>query len=240
MSDEAPLRKSLREFDYFAPTAPGDPTAAQDGAQLLQNQDERRRKARQVLRRRFVRSLLSLAAFLAWGSLAWGYRHSLAYAFSWQNEPRRLGDVTTLTPEMIPHNTYVSVSGITGHRGVKQKGTMGLSFTRHELWFIELAGSQGVFIEAPSDPARFGAFTEVRVSGRAIDPRREACCDAALGLYAETCRPLDDAPLRVIQTDVRPRDQWLVHTLLLLVGLGLLASSVAATTRLARQLVAKT
>ena len=77
-----------------------------------------------------LRLILAVAALIVTAWFVWGQRYWIAYALSPQREPAPLGDVTNMRPDDIPHNAYVSISGITEHRGLTQKTARGLSLAR--------------------------------------------------------------------------------------------------------------
>lgn len=229
---QGPASRSLRDFDYFASRPVPVPNPGEDASTIYRNQEERRLEARRRVRRQLGQTLLSLLAVVAWASLMWGHRYWFVYALRPERPPLVLGSVTTLRPNEIGHNAHVSLEGITGHRGIGQRGTRGLSFARRDWWFVELLGSQGVFIQVPEDPARFGAFTQVTVSGRAVDPAREPCCNAVFDVYQQEFGPLDGANLRVIQVDTHPGEGRAPYVVALLVWSVLIASFIMTTRRM--------
>ncbi len=193
--------RSLKDFDYFAP-AGGD--AAPE--HVTTDAEELAVELRGRRRRQGWAALLGtlVLAGLLW--LAWGYRDEMAYALGGAVEPLPLGDVATLDPGTIRHNSYVTLTGITEHRGLTQKLMRGLAFGRSEYWYFRLLGSQGVFIEVEPDPDRYGFATEVSVAGRAIDPKRLSTYADLLATYHEKFRPRERNNLRIVQVGVRPGD----------------------------------
>jgi len=133
----------------------------------------------------------------------WGYRDDMLYAFG-GGQLRDLGNVTEITPAEIPHNAFVSLRGITEHRGLTQKRVRGLSLGRSEFWYFRLLGSRGVFVEVDSDAERYGITTKVEVAGRAIDPQRDAGYGDLVAAYYNRFLPQERPALRVIQVGFEP------------------------------------
>ncbi len=219
--------KSLDEFDYFV-----DETGATDSEHLayaeglpegLEQQLALYRKEKRA-RARYV-----VVAFLALASIIWllsGYRDWMVYVFSSVREPLDLGDVTAMQPSDIPHNAYVRLTGITEHRGLRQKAVRGLSLNRRELWYFRLLGSQGVFIEVEPDAERFSPVTAVDVTGRAVDPDREAGFGALLATYDAKYFPEERPARRIIQINVSPGDnRWPVVIVLFFLAIVIGANS---------------
>ncbi len=157
---------------------------------------------------RHLRHVVVIAVFMAAvGYYAYSLRGSFAYAFgSAAAKPQVIGDVASHSPDDLPHNGYVEISGITEHRGLKRMAVRGLSLSRREFWYFRLLGSRGVFIEVPSDSPGYGFVTRVEVSGRAVDPRREPGFDGLLGTYAHMFTPQDAGTLRIVQVGLAPGD----------------------------------
>ena len=175
---------SLREFDYFSDDVDAKVTWS---SSEVQNQDGPREadglgtastptgttliSPRQPIQVRQIVSLALTAAFLLFAVwFAWQFRAYAQYAFAPAKPPLLLGNVTEITPEMVPHNTYVSLHGITEHRGMHARSVRGLTLHHDDYWYFRLMGSRGVFIEVAPDVETFGPNTEVTVQGRALDP----------------------------------------------------------------------
>jgi hypothetical protein len=214
-------RPSLRDFDYFGERAPANPSELAGRIDVPEQLSDR---ALGIVRerRRYLRlSVLATAFFVSAAYFVWGYRDLIAYAFASPRPPRQLGDVVGLRPGDIPHNSYVELSGITEHRGLAQQLVRGLALSRDEHWYFRLVGSQGIFIEVPPDPERYGRTTEVLVSGRAIDPRRVGVYDTFVAQYHQRWHAEERPELRIIQVDVRPGEGRKPFVILFVVILGL-------------------
>ena len=83
-----------------------------------------------------------------------------------------IGDVINVGAKALPHNAYISLEGITEHRGLTQSIMRDLSFDRQEYWYFRLLGSGGIFVEVPPDEDAYGIATKVAVSGRVVDPTK--------------------------------------------------------------------
>lgn len=203
----------MDDFDYFS-DAPEVADAAELAAATADpDLEELVREARRI-RRNHWRTLIVSATFLAvavW--FAWGFRDLVAYAFAPVQPPLELGDVSALRPEDIPHNRYVTVHGITEHRGLRQKTGRGLSLTPTELWYFRLLGSRGVFIEVLPDAERYGFTTEVTATGRAVDPQRAPLYADLLASYRNAFAAQTRAESRIIQVDMRPGEGRLPYYL---------------------------
>jgi len=186
-----------------------------------------------------ARIALAAAALIVTGWFVWGQRYWILYAYAPRSQPAPLGDVTNMRPEDIPHNAFVSISGITEHRGLTQKATRGLSLSRREYWMFRLVGSRGVFIAVEADPERYGVATELTVEGRAVDPQRDACCDAMLKTYRDNYDPADRGSSRVILVDERPGEKRGRYALLLLAFVGLAIMNVIVVARTAKRVFAR-
>lgn len=147
--------------------------------------------------------LVSVAFFAVAAWISWGYRDHIAYAFSAERSPHRLGSVVGLSRDALVHNQYVEVEGVTMHRGLVQSLVRSIGFEREELHYFELAGSRGVFVEASPDRGiRFASA--VKVSGRVVDPKRTSTYDSLLQEYEarfhQPRRPFE----RIVQVGVSP------------------------------------
>lgn len=155
--------------------------------------------------RRYLSHILISAVFFAtvvW--FFWGYRHALEYSFSKQSKPVVMGNVVERKPSDFMPNSYVSLEGITEHRGLSQKMVRGLSVTRQEFWYFRLLGSNGVFIEVPSDSSLYGLATAVKVEGRVVDPFETPQYGPLMNLYQDMFFPKQRTAIRIIQVGVVP------------------------------------
>lgn len=227
--------RSLREFDYFDEARqPVGPSGLPDDAEVPAGLEARLRAFRRERRIRTRAFVLSFVLLVASAWFLWGYRYWIAYAFSDTREPLELGDVSTLLPNEIPHNAYVSLRGITEHRGLTQKTVRGLSLRRSEQWYFRLLGSRGVFVEVAPDSRRFGPVTEVVVRGRAVDPDLEPGYATLLAAYDSRYFPVERPARRVIQVDVEPGYNRWVYVLAFLFLAALLCGNAWVLLRLLR------
>ena len=242
MSEPTPPNqlKSLKDFNYFDENRHPDLDAAKLGQLPTTPQAEERLREHKRTGRRFAIQLgIAMAAVVAVTWVVVGYRYWIAYAFSSATEPLKLGDVTTMRPEEIPHNAYVQITGITEHRGLSQKEVRGLSLGRKEYWYFRLLGSRGVFIGVEGDADKYGIATEVTVSGRAVDPARDHSCDKVLAAYRERFYPREEGQLRFIQVGATPGEGRFGYVLLFLLLAGVLTSAVFAARRALKHAVQK-
>jgi hypothetical protein len=195
----------MKDFDYFADH--DGLSASQAGLPRgFEEQRLARRRARRWQTRLLILAALALCA-ASW--FLWGYRDWMAYAFSASRSPLLLGDVTGMEPVNLVHNTYVSVSGITEHRGIEQKLVRGLSLHRQEFWYFRLLGSRGVFIEVEPDKERYGFATEVRVTGRVVDPAEDSVYASLIASYNQRFHPEQRSEQRIVQVGVVPgTNRW--------------------------------
>lgn len=229
MNDSGP-NKSLKEFDYFSEQVA--PQAPQPGTPLAEAAEEARATHRQEIRRHVVRVAVAIVALAVSLSLLLSFRDPMLYAFSPAREPLQLGEVETLRPEEIRHNSYVELTGITEHRGMGIKEVRNLSLNRQEYWYFRLLGSRGVFLSVPPDSSKYGIVTKLTVRGRAVDPSREACCQTLLDEYRARFNPRESGQLRVIQVDTLPGEGRLPYLGVLLLNALLTASLLFAARRL--------
>lgn len=204
MSDpkQPPVTPSMKDFDYFASQA--KPAKHIDLDSLPESLEEQVLRYR-AMRTRGVRQVLFAALFFGvCGWFLWGYRDLVVYMVAGPEEPIQLGDVADLDPSRIPHNAYVKLTGITEHRGMQQKIIRGLNFTQSEFWYFRLLGSRGVFIETEPDASKYGLVTELTVTGRAVDPKRESSYKELLTTYQAKFFTEDRPNMRIIQVGVRP------------------------------------
>ena len=228
--------RSLRDFDYFAEAPAQALTDEQpDDVELPPGAPVVRRALHHPPR--VLRVSLAVLATIACLFWLWRERGWIAYALSAPSTPAALGDVTDMLPKDIPANRYVSIEGITEHRGLTQKVIFGLSLGRDELWLFRLVGSQGVYIVTPPDASRFAPGTLVQVSGRAIEPSTDSTASAFLAAYRQRYSPRLHGEERVVFVDVAPgphRTRYIV-ALLLCVGV-VLVNTVRLASMLRRQL----
>jgi len=193
----SPSPRSMRDFDFFGHVPKKIDPYRDEYVEESWNRNRRHRK--------FI-SLLFLALMVTvlqiW--VAWVFQDNISYAFKSDLTPLELGDVVSLTPQDIPHNSFVKLEGITEHRGLAQTLTRNLSFVREEFWYFRLLGSRGVFIEVPPDQERFGYATYVKVQGRAIDPLKETKYRALIDMYQKQYGAKTRSDLRVIQVNYLP------------------------------------
>lgn len=225
--------QSMKDFDYFSDAAL---PAAGEGGGLPEDLPaglEAQMRAFRAQRRRHVRFFVLSGAFFAVS--AWflaGYADWMRYVFAQDSAPRDLGDVVEVTPELIEHNSFVRLRGITEHRALKQEFVRGLSWGRKEYWYFRLVGSRGVFIEVPPDREAFGVAQAVDVVGRAVDPERERVYQPMLRTYAELYFSAKGTSARVIQVDVRPGQGRTPFVLALVLLGGVAVMNVLALVRL--------
>lgn len=222
------MSKSLEEFDYFSTTTA--PALLDDGPAETETNKIRPKTQKNVLKQS-LRTVLAWTALVLWLSVVWDHRFWLIYSLKPQSSAIELGDVATVPLGTIPHNHFVTLSGVIGQRGIGQKSVLGFSFKRRESWYLELLGGQGTFIQVKRDPKNFSAYTQVKVSGRAVDPNREKLFETFIESFEKEFRPLNRPNLRIIQVDVTPGYQFGVSLLVLLFSLGLGLSAIWSSRR---------
>jgi hypothetical protein len=221
----------LREFDYFSLDQEPEPEAAED---LPAGLDEQIAAFRALQKRRFRVLVLACVALAAAVWFLWGYRDEAVYAFATPEQPLELGDVTRVSPGDLAHNTFVSLHGITEHRGLTQKTVRGLGIARNEHWYFRLLGSRGVFIEVEPDPERWGFTTEVFVAGRVVDPSRVLAYRSLLDSYGALYHPQERPQRRLIQVGVVPGEGRAPYLVAAGLFVGLLALNAWAVVAIAR------
>ena len=159
------------------------------------------------LGRQLLSVLVTSCAALGICTVAAPHYDEAAYAFGSQQMPLWLGEAQTLSPARIIHNTYVQIDGITEHRALRQEVVRGLGLVREEQWLFGLLGSGGTFIAVKADKHKYAPTMQLRVQGRAVDPKYAAH-------YASLLRQYDQIfarqamgtgrAARVIEVDVRP------------------------------------
>ena len=197
--------------------------------------DEQLQRWHQRKKRYLSQVVLSAVFFGVVVWFFWGYSDVFSYSFSGQLQPTMMGNVVNRKPVDFIPNTYVSLEGITEHRGLTQKMVRGLSVTREELWYFRLLGSNGVFIEVPADSSLYGLTTAVSVKGRVIDPAQENNYVALMNLYENMFFPKQRTAIRIIQVGVIPGEGQTAFILVMLF-LGLLAcANIYSIGRLIRE-----
>jgi hypothetical protein len=197
-----PHTPSMKDFDYFDSSAR---VAAHIDIDSLPESLEEQMERYRAMRARGARQLLLAALFFGvCGWFLWGYRDLVVYMVTGPEEPTVLGDVAEMDPSTIPHNAYVKITGITEHRGMQQKIIRGLNFTKSEFWYFRLLGSRGVFIETEPDASKYGLVTQLTVTGRAVDPKRERSYDELMASYQAKFFTEERPNMRIIQVGVRP------------------------------------
>lgn len=192
----------MKDFDYFDSNAkPAKHIDLDALGDSLEEQMERYRAMRASGARQVFFAMLF---FGVCGWFLWGYRDLVVYMVTGPEEPMVLGDVAEMDPLKIPHNAYVKLTGITEHRGMQQKIVRGLNFTKAEFWYFRLLGSRGVFIETEPDATKYGLVTQLTVTGRAVDPKRERAYDELMTSYQAKFFTEDRPNMRIIQVGVRP------------------------------------
>ncbi|MEL6759578.1 MAG: hypothetical protein AAFP04_04175 [Myxococcota bacterium] len=213
MSDE---RRSLRDFDYFDERSgldeAGDASASRGGVEpeldaLFESEDvalHAELKAREARRMRAVRQLVLSASFFA--VAVWfiaGYQDWIAYVFSDARPPIAVGEAVGAQRDQLVHNSFVQIEGVTLHRGLVQRIVRGVGFDRAEYHYFELSGSRGVFIEVRPDRGIQFA-TQVNVTGRVIDPKRDRTYLPLLREYEKRYYQERRPEERIIQVGVEP------------------------------------
>ena len=212
-------------------TADGDPDEVDLMGQGLQDQ----LNVYHTRQKRYFRQLLTIVVFfLVTGWFLWGLRDWVTYEFTTSSEPLVMGNVATLKPASLPHNGYVTIEGITEHRGMTQKLVRGLGLERTEYWYFRLLGSQGVFIEVVPDEERYGIATRVAVTGRVVDPVRDPTYQRLLAAYDDRFFPQGRTDIRIIQGGAVPGgNQTGFIVIFALLGL-LVVSNLVSLVRLLR------
>src|SRR5690242_3966366 len=114
-----PSMKSMREFDYFADNV--KPVDVERLGQIPEGLEGELARHRALLRRYRLAALVAALCGVGGLLVSWAFRDEMAYAFRPHSEPQELGDVASFTPADIPHNAFVSLTGITEQRGLTQK-----------------------------------------------------------------------------------------------------------------------
>jgi hypothetical protein len=226
-----PNAPSLRDFDYFKdevlPAAQSDDWSDLEADLEVRIEKQKARQKRDVSLFVFMVVLLGLGLYLVWGAF-----YHMVFVFGPATEPRDLGDVSRITPADIPHNAFVSLSGITEHRGMTQGRVRGLGFSREEYWYFRLTGSRGVFVEVLPDKERFGFATYVRVVGRAVDPAKDSSFSTLLDKYHDRFFTDRRPELRIIEVDERPGEGRIPYILAVVLLLSLFGVAVFSVVRL--------
>jgi hypothetical protein len=202
-------RPSMRDFDYFSSEA--KPLSSEQREELDLDGDEvaatveMRVADFHARQRRELRVMVLVAA--CFGAMAWfaaGHRDGFVYAFAASQPPKPMGNVDTIAPEQLIHNDYVSIRGVTEHRGMQLKVVRGLGFSRQEYWYFRLLGSRGVFIEVEPDADKYGYITQVDVAGRVVDPARSDVYSRLVDEYVKKFHPREREHFRVVQVGLQP------------------------------------
>ncbi len=170
--------------------------------------------------RRYFRDMLTITLFF--GVVVWfvvGLVDQIRYEFQVDPVPVKVGNVVETRASGLVHNTYVTLGGITEHRGMTQELMRGLSFERNEYWYFRLLGSGGIFIEVEPDKDRYGIATQVSVTGRVVDPRLDSTYDRLLEVYGERFVADTRGEIRIVQVGAVPgesRNGYLVVFALLM------------------------
>jgi len=148
---------------------------------------------------RYFRHIVTITLFFA--AVIWflsGPVDQARYEFQVEPVAASIGDVIHVGAKVLPHNAYISLEGITEHRGLSQAIMRDLSFSRQEYWYFRLLGSGGIFIEVPPDADVYGIATKVSVSGRVVDPTKDSTYERLLEVYHD--RFLGEAEtVRIVQ-----------------------------------------
>ncbi|MEC9464157.1 MAG: hypothetical protein VX834_00115 [Myxococcota bacterium] len=174
--------------------------------------------------RRHFRDLLTITLFFA--AVVWflaGYVDHARSEFQVEPVPVAMGSAIDIRASGLVHNTYVSLEGITEHRGMSQELMRGLSLERQEFWYFRLLGSGGIFIEVEPDAERYGIATQVAVTGRVVDPRRDGSYDRLLEVYGERFVANTGGEIRIVQVGATPGESRKGYFIVLGVLLALVA-----------------
>jgi hypothetical protein len=228
---------SMKDFDYFSSHA--KPAKHIDIDSLPESLEEQMEKYRAMKSRGARQVFFAGLFFVVCGWFLWGYRDLIVYITTGSEEPQVLGDVAEIDPVNIPHNAYVKLTGITEHRGMQQKIIRGLNFSQEEFWYFRLLGSRGVWIETEPDPEKYGLATQVTVTGRAVDPRRDRNYDELLATYQAKYFSEERPNMRIIQVGVRPGEGQGMLLVVVAVFLVVAALNVYSIVRYIKQLKQK-
>jgi hypothetical protein len=160
-------------------------------------------------KRRLIQTVVSVSFMVMACALLWEHHGTYVYALKPRGVPLQVGDVSESTPQVLPHNAYVQLTGITEHRALKQERVRGLSFKRGTYAYFKLLGSQGVFLEVPVDSPAYDTTMRVQVQGRVIDPHRVSGYEDVLQRYEEVFFKKHTGDVRIVQVDVKPGDHRL-------------------------------
>ena len=148
---------------------------------------------------RYFRHIVTITLFFA--AVIWflsGLVDQARYEFQVAPVATPIGDVIDVGAKALPHNAYISLEGITEHRGLSQEIMRDLSFDRQEYWYFRLLGSGGIFVEVPPDEDTYGIATKVAVSGRVVDPTQDSTYERLLEVYHDRFLGQADT-VRIIQ-----------------------------------------
>jgi hypothetical protein len=165
---------------------------------------------------------LAFGVTCAWFSFQ--YADSARYSLGAPASPLQLGDVTTLSPVDIPHNTFVCLNGISEHRGMSQQIARHLGQGPQLYWYFRLLGSRGVFVEVLPDAAQYSTTQAMAVCGRAVDPQRSPLYRSLIAAYADLFHTEVQPPTRLVQVGHAPG----THRRPYLLAGGLMATALAA------------
>jgi hypothetical protein len=219
-------RLGLKEFDYFDQELE---IAAPVGSDSGLGGMERQLGIYHQRRKRYSRFLLLMTftcASCVW--FLWDYRADFRYHLATSAVAQAMGDVTALRPRDLVPNSYVSIEGITEHRGMVQKRVRGLGLARQERWYFRLLGSHGIFIEVEPDKERFDIVTQVKVAGRVVDFKKDPGFSRLLGHYHHKYQPERMRDMRMIEVGRIPGDNRFPYLFTLgLMGLLFLSNGLA-------------
>lgn len=190
-----------RRIDYFGDVADQTQGQAAHDLVLPPASPEPQLRGSSAWRRMFKLSFVGCSVWFAWQ-----YQDLARYSFTAAAQPLDLGDVTTLTPDLIAHNSYVCVTGISEHRGMTQKVSRVLGEGAKPYWYFRLMGSRGVFVEVPPDATRFGTTQRLRVCGRAVDPVQSPTFHKLIAAYETLFATEVRLPVRIIEAEMLPSE----------------------------------
>ena len=164
--------------------------------QLARLRAEGRAKSRQVM------VMLALLATLGW--YFYGMRDWFDWDFATHREaPLSVGNPMESGFVLPPHNSFVTIEGLTDYRGVQQSRLRGLTGWTKEYKYLKLTGAN-IFLEVPAGDETVSGTQRVAVEGRVVDPSFGQDYRAILDYYSDQFGKAKIEKARIIQVGLKP------------------------------------